>query len=70
MCVGGNDMGSTQNGGRIDETKSKGVVIGDKTYTMESTPLETTGSGYIAAVPAYPENVELGDCVGYIEWEG
>ena len=61
-------MGSTQDGGRIDETKSKGVVIGDKPNTMKSTPLETTGSGDIAAIPAYPENINLLDCVGLIEW--
>ena len=63
-------MGSTQNGGRIDETESKGVVIGDKTYTMESTPLETTGSGYIAPIPAYPENIDLLDRVRHVGWEG
>ena len=63
-------MGSTQNGGWIDETKSKGVVIGDKANTMESTPLETTGGRYIAPIPAYPENIDLLDRVRHVGGEG
>ena len=63
-------MGSTQNGGQIDETESKGVFIGDKANMMESTPLKTTRGGYIAPIPAYPENIDLLDRVRHVGREG
>ena len=63
-------MGCMQDRGQTDETKSEGVVIGDKPNSMKLTPLKTTGSGYIAPIPAYPWNIDLGDCVRYIVWEG
>ena len=61
MCIIRNDMGSTQDGGQIDKTESKGIIIGDKPNMMKLTPLATTGSRYIVPVPAYPENIDLLD---------